>query len=404
MPNVPFSPPPGHELDRRAFLALTAAGALAPRVGVATRPSLAPSAQARWKDAIIINTLGAINNPNVRPADTAGGSSESARDRLTRMIDARALREAHQSGLTAFNMTLGPVVGPQDPFEATVADVAAWDGFIRQHPNDLLKVLSAADIEGAKAESKVGVIYGVQNTIMLGDQVGRVDLFTDLGMRIIQLTYNVANRVGDGSMAPENRGLTPFGHEVVERLNANRIIVDLGHSGQAICLDAARASKQPIAISHTGCRALSDRPRNKTDEELRLVASKGGYVGIYFMSVFLTMSGQATADDVIAHIEHAIQVCGEDHVGVGTDGSVTQIDDIERYRAVIAKEIAERRAAGISAPGESTGGLLFVPDVTGMTQFYDLGDRLLKRGHSRERVEKILGRNFLRFAKEVWGS
>src|SRR5262249_4119626 len=156
--------------------------------------------------------------------------------------------------------------------------------------------------------------------------------------------------------------------------------------------------------SHTGCRALADLPRNKSDEELRLVASKGGFVGVYFMPVFLTTSGEATADDVIAHIEHAIEVCGEDHVGIGTDGGVPKIDDIEEYRAALAENVASRKAAGISAPGEASGGLLFVPELSGPTQFFDLGDRLLARGHSRERVEKILGRNFLRFGREVWGA
>ena len=119
-----------------------------------------------------------------------------------------------------------------------------------------------------------------------------------------------------------NRGLTPFGHEVIDRLNANRVMVDLSHSGRNTCLEATRASKQPVSINHTGCRALNDLPRNKTDEELRLVASAGGFVGIYFMP-FLNPAGHAMAQDVVANLDHAINVCGEDHVGIGTDGTVT---------------------------------------------------------------------------------
>jgi len=142
----------------------------------------------------------------------------------------------------------------------------------------------------AKNSNKIGVIYGFQNAAMVGTNPVRVDIFANLGVRVIQLTYNPANALGDGSMAPENRGLTPLGHEVVERLNANRVMVDLSHSGQTTCLEAARASKQPISINHTGCRALNDLPRNRTDEELRLVATQGGFVGIYFMP-FLNESG-----------------------------------------------------------------------------------------------------------------
>lgn len=389
-------------MDCRAFMSLAAGLAVTSR-GVGHRASMPQQPADTWKSAVIINTLGGISNPNVESADSAGPFGGSPRERIRRTVDARALREAHQSGLTATNLTLGYVSGPEEPFEATVADIAAWDGFIREHPNDLLKVLTAGDILRAKSQQKVGMIYGVQNTAMLGDQLDRVELFANLGLRIIQLTYNPANKVGDGSMAPENRGLTPFGRQVVERLNANRIIVDLGHSGEHTCLEAARVSTQPIAVSHTGCRALANLPRNKTDEELRLVASKGGYVGIYFMSVFLTSTGQATADDVVAHVEHAIQICGEDHVGIGTDGGVTQIDDLEGYKAALAKEVEQRRAAGIGSTGELSGGFPFVANLRGVNQFRDLADRLVKRGHSVSRVEKILGRNFLRFAKDVWG-
>ena len=159
---------------------------------------------------------------------------------------------------------------------------------------------------------------------MMGQDASRVDVFANLGVRIIQLTYNNANQLGDGSMAPENRGLTSFGHDVVERLNANRVMVDLSHSGQQICLDAARASKQPISINHTGCRALTDLPRNKTGRGIAAgAAEKGGFVGIYFMP-FLSLSGHATAADVVAHIEHAFErLRGEDHVGIGTDGGTT---------------------------------------------------------------------------------
>jgi membrane dipeptidase len=180
-------------------------------------------------------------------------------------------------------------------------------------------------------------------------------------------------------------------------------MVDLSHSGERTCLEAIRASAQPVSINHTGCRALNDLPRNKTDDELRLVASRGGFVGIYFMP-FLDRSGHATAEDVIAHVEHALEVCGEDHVGIGTDGSTTAIDDLNAYRAALAREVEARRAAGISAAGEGPDTFPFVVDLRGPSQFHELAERLHRRGHSEARIDKILGQNFLRFAKDVWGS
>ena len=229
------------------------------------------------------------------------------------------------------------------------------------------------------------------------------DTFGDLGVGVIQLTYNPANALGDGSMAPENRGLTDLGRKAVARLNARRIMVDLSHSGERTCLDAIAVSKAPISINHTGCRALADLPRNKTDAELRGVAEKGGFVGVFFMP-FLNVSGHAHAEDVVAHIDHAVGVCGEDHVGIGTDGSATPIDDLGAYGAYLAKQVEDRRKSGLGATGERAGSYPFVADLRGVDQFRKLSHLLKAHGHPEARIEKILGLNFLRFARDVWGA
>jgi membrane dipeptidase len=370
-------------LDRRTLLALGAAAAASP--ALAAKPT---DPIAGWT---VINALGGLLDPN----DTV----EHPRAQLT----PRILADARASGMTAVNWTLGYVASAKEPFQDSIADIGMIDALIRQNPHDVLKVLTVADIARAKAEKKIGIIYGFQNAAQMGNDASRADIFADLGVRIIQLTYNPANQLGGGSMDPQGRGLTPFGHEVVERLNHNRVMVDLSHSGTQICLDAARASKQPISINHTGCRALVDLPRNKTDEELRLVADKGGFVGIYFMP-FLNLSGHATAADVVAHIEHALKVCGEDHVGIGTDGPTTQIDDLEAYKAALTKEHEDRVAKGISAPGERADTHPFADDLRGPGQFRKLARLLERRGHKPAVVEKILGGNFVRYARDIWGA
>jgi membrane dipeptidase len=375
-------------IDRRTFLSLAAAGLAAAPAALAASP---PASAAR-RNLLIVNALGALEDPNRQDSDP--GSMQ---------IDERVLRDAHASGLDAVNVTLGYVAGEKDPFESSVRDVADMDAHIRANARDLIKVYTAADIARAKSERRIGIIYGFQNAAMMESDASRVDLFANLGVRVIQLTYNPANQIGDGSVAPENRGLTPFGREVIGRLNANRVMVDLSHSGQTTCLDAARFSKQPISINHTGCRALNDLPRNKTDQELKLVASQGGFIGIYFMP-FLNASGHAMAADVVAHLDHAVNVCGEDHVGIGTDGTVTAIDDLDAYRATLAKEVAARRLAGISAAGERPDTFPFVVDLRGVNQFYELADCLQRRGYSERRIDKILGLNFARYATDVWGA
>jgi membrane dipeptidase len=367
-------------MNRRDLMALGAAALASP----------AAAAGDPLAGVTVINALGGLNDPNLEDGPRAA-------------VSPRILKDAHASGTTAVNVTVGFVAGGMEPFQHSVAEVAQWQALIRQHPRDLIHILSTADIARAKAEKKVGVILGFQNAAMMGEDPSRVDIFADMGVRIIQLTYNLRNQLGDGSIVPEGRGLTEFGRKVVDRLNANRVMVDLSHSGRQICLDAAQASKQPISINHTGCRALVDLPRNKTDEELKLVADRGGFVGIYFMP-FLNLSGHARAVDVVAHIEHALKVCGEDHVGIGTDGGTTPIDDLEAYKEALRKEHEDRKAKGVAAPGERADTHPFVDDLRGPDQFRKLYRLLAERGHKPARIEKILGGNFVRYAREIWGA
>ena len=321
-------------LDRRALISLAAAGS----VGMATRAASASVRAEPAEKPVIVNALGGISDPNLElPRQTP-----ALADTDQPGVDDRSIRDALASGVSAVNITLGYVSGPMDPFEYTVGSIGAWDRLLRERADHLIKVNTAADILKARSEGRVGIFYGFQNCVQLGDKPQRVDLFANLGVRVIQLTYNPANALGDGSMAPQNRGLTRFGREVVERLNAAHVMVDLSHSGERTCLDAIAASKAPISINHTGCRALTDLPRNKTDAELRGVAERGGFVGIYFMP-YLTLSGHPTPQDVVAHIDHAVNVCGEDHVGIGTDGEVSAIDDLGAYRARLTAEIAGPR-------------------------------------------------------------
>ena len=390
-----------NRLFRRKFIQLASAGLAALPFGLKSPPVQARSPATR--DMIIINALGGLSNQNLWVESRSSQLEGDGGNLIKRMrsVDARAINDTHASGTTAINVTLGYVSGPEAPYEYTIKDISEWNSIIREQRADLVKIRSAEDILAAKRENKIGIIFGFQNAASVGDDTGRVEVFANLGVRIIQLTYNDRNQIGDGCAVQENSGLTPFGHEVVEALNQYKVLVDLSHSGEQTCLDAIKTSRAPITISHTGCRAITNLPRNKTDAELRQVAEGGGVVGIYFMP-FLKHDGHALAEDVVRHIEHALDVCGQDHVGIGTDGDATAIDDMTKYRAAIAVEVEQRKKAGIGAGGESSQVVPLVPDLMGPTQFQKLADMLHKRGHSTNSIEKILGLNFLRLMKEVW--
>lgn len=373
-------------LNRRGLMIGAGAAALA-------APLYAQAKTRMREDAIVINGLGGLGNPNVGRPDEAQIAAH--------YLDPRGIEDARRAGLSATNLTLGHVFGDGEPFEESVADIAWWDAAIRKRPKQLLKVFSADDIRDAKESGRVGVVYGFQNTEMFGADAERVDIFADLGVRVVQLTYNLRNRVGDGALVEENLGLSDFGREVVAKLNERRLLIDLSHSGEKATMDALAASTAPIAITHTGCAALTPHPRNKTDAELRGVAEKGGVVGIYWMP-YLTPGRQHLAADIVAHIEHAISVCGEDHVGLGTDGSVTGIDDMDAYKERLRKDIENRREKGVGAPGETADITLAVPDLMGAEQFRKLAALLAARGHGEARIAKILGGNFMRLFEDVW--
>lgn len=381
-----------NDFSRRAFLNASLVLLSGSRGSFALAGETALAAGKRTR--AVINSCGGFD----LPADLthgAGGPSEAP------ILDPGKIRDALASDMIAVNQTLGYVFGVGEPFEQTVREIGVWDELIRRSPQ-LIKVYGAPDIERAAREQRLGIIFGFQNAAMLGDRIDRVDLFADLGVRIVQLTYNDENRLGRGALVAGTSGLSSFGREVVAKLNARRVIVDLAHSSEQVCLDAAGASNRPIAISHTGCRALADHPRNVSDEALRLVASKGGYVGIFFMP-YLSPGRNPSAHDLVGHVEHAIKICGEDHVGIGTDGGTSPVD-VKAFQIDNAKDYARRTAAGIAAPGESPDVLPFIPELSGPNQFRTLATLLAARGHGSNRIDKILSGNFLRFARDVWGT
>jgi membrane dipeptidase len=337
--------------------------------------------------ATVIDALGA-----------PGGGTFGDRVPLT----ASNIADVKASGITALNVTVGGVGSYAKDFEEALRNIAFWDDQIAAHPDAITKIKGSADLAGAKTSGLCGLIYGFQDATPFGESLDRFDLFHDLGLRIIQLTYNLKNLVGDGCLEPRNAGLSLFGRDLVARLNEKRVLIDLSHCGQRTTLEAIERSRQPVAITHAGCAAIADLPRNKTDEELRKLADKGGVVGIYLMP-FLRTAGQPMAADVIQHLEHALKICGEDHVGMGTDGVISAIHVTPEFRQKFREEIADRRKRGISAPGEREDAFTFVPDLNTPRRFETLAYLLSKRGHPDSRIAKILGGNFSRLFIEVWG-
>lgn len=379
---------PNDRLSRRQFALLAASGAAAALVP----RSLEAFARSPWpgyERAIVIDNLATPGPFNV--------PSMFAKPWTDAMV-----ANARASGITAVNVTLsGAGATGAAAFESTVRNIGFVEREIATHPDAFMQIRTVADITRAKESGRVGLISGFQDATMLESDISRVDLFDDMGVRIIQLTYNVRNLLGDGCLEPGNAGLSNFGRMVVARMNEIGTLVDLSHCGRRTTTDAIAMSTKPVAATHSGCAAIAAVPRNKTDEQLKLLADKGGVIGIYTMP-FLRMSGQPMAADFVRHVEHAIDVSGEDHVGIGSDNSITPLDLTPAFRAEHAEFVRLRRRQGIGAPGEDENVFNHVPDFATPRRMEQMADALAARGHSSARIEKVLGRNWLRLFSEVW--
>jgi membrane dipeptidase len=312
------------------------------------------------------------------------------------------LADVKSSGVNAVNLTVNSVGNGPGKFEETVAGIAYAEQQIADHPDHFMKVLTARDLATAKSSGRMGLIYGFQDTSCLDGQLQRLSMFRSLGVRIVQPVYNRRNLMGDGCLEPADGGLSKLGLDLIAEINKLKILLDLSHAGTRTQAEGIAASKAPMAITHTGCRALVDVPRNTHDRELKAVADRGGVVGIYFMP-FLRAAGQPHAADLIRHLDHAVNVCGEDHVGLGTDGGISGIKLDEKYAEVQRKFVEDRQKAGIAAPGEDPNVFNLLPEYNDARRFFTLANDLTDRGWPAKRVEKILGANFARLFAEVWG-
>ena len=237
---------------------------------------------------------------------------------------------------------------------------------------------------------------------MVGPELDRLAQMKKDGVTTVQLTYNNRNLAGDGALEPANAGLSKLGRATIERIEAEKLLLDLSHGGARTMAEAAAQAKRPLVISHTGARALTDHVRNTADETIKTVADKGGVVGVYFMP-FLTTDGHPRGTDLIAHIEHVASVAGEDHVGIGTDNGVLPMTLDTETKRKLDEWQRQRIAAGIASPGEAVGVYPMVADYNSVDRYRRLAGDLAKRGWSEARLEKLFGGNFLRVYREAWG-
>jgi membrane dipeptidase len=307
------------------------------------------------------------------------------------------LATVRQSGITAINYTVS-----LPTFEDTIGNIAFVEMLVEQHPDTFLIVRKYSDIVRAKRENKIGIMPGFQYTAFLEENPERIEMFRQLGVRIMQLTYNNRSIFGDGCLEPGNAGLSKAGIAAVKKMNDLGVALDLSHSGYRTTSDGIAESKKPVLISHSGCAAVYAHPRNKPDEILKALADRGGYFGVYLMPYVVASPTVPTREHVLDHLVHALNVCGADHVGIGSDGSIQKTILTPEQKANFDQDIARRKKLGIGAPGEDR--YPYVPDLNGPDHMEVIAVELAKRGQPAAVIEKVLGANFQRVIGEIWGT
>ncbi len=302
-------------------------------------------------------------------------------------------------GINVIKLSLG---GLNENFAATVEDIALILRLVEAHPSYFMQVRIPADMDRAKREGKLGIILSFESADMFEGKVDRIELFRNLGVRVMQLSYNRKSPFGAGVMEPNGGGLTPLGHEAVAKMNGVGVAIDVSHANAQTTADAIAASSKAVIMTHAGCVAVHPHPRNKTDEQLRALAAKGGVVGIYDLPYLAASPKQPTVDDYMAHMEHALKIVGEEHVGVGSDVGIEPFDVSPKGMAEFNKFEEERQKSGLAAPEEDRP--TYVVGLNTPRRIEIIADQLLKRGYSTSTVEKVIGGNFVRVFGEIWSA
>lgn len=314
-------------------------------------------------------------------------------------ISTQDLETIRSSGVTAVNAT---IPYPGDNFALTEQKIEQTLAIIDKYHDYFQLITSTTDLLNAKKTDKVGIIMGFQSTEMFEDDISRIDYFAKRGVRYMQLTYNRASQFGEGGLSDTNNGLSALGLDALAAMEQSNVLVDLSHSNKATVAQAIAVSSKPLTISHTGCNALYSHPRNNDDSELKAVADKGGVVGIYLMPFLDNEPGDVKAASFMKHLTHAINVCGEDHVAIGSDQGILPIDDGPEYREMIRQAVKRRKAAGISAPGESADKPPFIPELNAPNKMERIAWHMTKQGYNDTQIEKVLGRNLANLYQQVW--
>lgn len=294
--------------------------------------------------------------------------------------------------VTAINATI--VIW--ENYQQTIREIEKWNRRFEAQSTTLASALTIEDIKNAKEAQKTGVILGWQNATPIENDLNNLSVFYDLGVRIIQLTYNERNLLGNGCYERKDEGLSHFGVDAVKEMNELGILVDLSHCGDQTCYDAIELSEKPVAITHSNSRNFFVHPRNKPEPMIKLLVEKGGVIGANAFPPFLPKGFESTLTDYVDAIEDLVYIAGVDHVGIGTDFTQGQsnqwMDELFYQQGTKPKQRPKPYPNPVHHPR----------GFENPSKLSSVATELVKRGYPTEDVGKILGGNWMRLLGSVW--
>ncbi|MDB5583021.1 MAG: hypothetical protein JWR80_8197 [Bradyrhizobium sp.] len=272
-------------------------------------------------------------------------------------------------------------------------------------------VREASDFQAAKDAGKYAVILNSQDAAILetpGDtetqRFETLAAFYGLGLRVLQLTYNDRNKVGGGYWEDTHVPLSLYGRRLVAEMNRLGVLIDLSHCDEATTLDAIKTATRPPAVTHAGCLALFKNARNKSDQVIRALAERGGYFGVYNMTLWMTSNPTSSVSTICDHIDHVVKVGGVGLVGFGSDHAPLgePKSNSEYWVESMTRWNKENLALGRDV-GAPPNGHVYAADLNGPDRMLRIADELKRRAYRQADIDKIMGLNFIRVFKAACG-
>jgi membrane dipeptidase len=374
------------------------------------------------RESLVVESYGLGLHAPVRPdvlnkAASDGASTVEIRDLREEMImtgwaSEERLREEYRmaweaSGVTCMFLNAGEESNnPMRLLKRLSRYVALTDAM----PDILERAVTVEGIRQARARGKRILCLTTNGVPLTGktetvqDELQWLTVFANLGVRMMHLTYNRRNPLGDGCAEPANGGLSDFGRVAIREMNRLGLMIDVAHSGWRTCIEAARASEKPVTISHSALWELQPHVRCKPDEVIRAVVDGGGTMGITNVPAFLGGDGDLTT--LLHHIDLAVRKFGHEAVTIGMDSAYVSRWAEEAVRALHPSPPERPRWENFWPPGDT----LNLPEWNHPRQHQSMAPTnwplitvgLVQRGYSDEVIRHIIGENMLRVAGQVW--